>query len=243
MNQPTISVIIPVYNGERYLAAAIESVLTQSLPPTEILIIDDGSTDQSLAVAQRYTPQLRCHSLPHGGPGAARNQGVTLAQGDYLAFLDADDLWLPAKLAGQLAYLQEHPKTDMVFGQVEQFISPELPATQQPALPAQPLMTGLHVGAMLIRRSSFNQVGPFAVTWTIGEFIDWYGRAQMMGLQTAMLPMVVMRRRLHTTNLTRRTQDRRQDYAKILKAHLDEQRATARREPSTEKDRVQETAQ
>lgn len=243
MNQPPISVIIPVYNGERYLAAAIESVLAQSAPPTEILIVDDGSTDASLAVAQRYAPQVHCYALPHGGPGAARNQGAMLAQGHYLAFLDADDLWLPDKLKRQSAYLQEHPETDMVFGQVEQFISPEVPAAQQPALPAQPLMTGMHVGAMLIRRSSFNQVGPFATTWTIGEFIDWYGRAQMMGLQAATLPMVVMRRRLHTTNLTRRTQDRRQDYVKILKAHLDEQRATAQRRPSTEKDREQETAQ
>jgi glycosyltransferase involved in cell wall biosynthesis len=221
----SISVIIPVYNGERYLGEVIESVLAQSRPPTEILIVDDGSTDSSLAVAQRYTPQARCHSLPHGGPGAARNQGVRLAQGDYLAFVDADDLWLPDKLANQLAYLQTHPETDMVFGQVEQFISPELAPDQRPALPAQPIMAGLHVGAMLIRRRSFAAVGPFATDWTIGEFIDWYGRAQTLGLQAAVLPTVVMRRRLHSTNLTRHTHDRRGDYLKILKARLDEKRA------------------
>lgn len=78
---------------------------------------------------------------------------------------------------------------------------------------------------MLIRRQSFAKVGPFATTWAIGEFIDWYGRAQTAGLQAAILPQVVMRRRIHTTNLTRRTHDRRGDYLQILKAHLDEKRA------------------
>jgi len=224
MNQPTISVIMPVYNGERYLAAALDSVRTQSTAPTEIFVIDDGSTDQSLLIARRYAPVVHCESLSHSGPGAARNRGVTLARGDYLAFLDADDLWTHDKLTNQMAYLQAHPEVDMIFGQVEQFVSPELPREQQPALPAQPLMAGLHVGAMLIRRTSFGKVGPFATNWTIGEFIDWYSRAQIAGLQTAIVPQVVMRRRLHTTNLTRRTQEHRRDYLHILKERLNQKR-------------------
>lgn len=224
MSQPTISVIIPVYNSECYLAAAIESVLRQSTPATEILVIDDGSSDGSIAITQRYAPLVHCYQQPHGGPGAARNLGVSVAQSELLAFLDADDLWLPDKLEHQLAHLQRHPEVDMVFGQVEQFVSPELAPDQQPAAPAQPIMAGLHVGAMLIRRHSFARVGAFATTWTIGEFIDWYGRAQTVGLQAAILPMVVMRRRLHQTNLTRRTQDRRSDYLQILKMRLDEKR-------------------
>lgn len=224
MNQPTISVIIPVYNGERYLAAALESVLAQSTPPTEVFVVDDGSNDGSVAIAQRYAPLVRCYQQANAGPGAARNQGVSMAQGDYLAFLDADDLWLPDKLASQMAYLRMHPEVDMIFGQVEQFLSPELTPDQYPALPAQPIMAGLVAGAMLIRRASFAKVGPFATTWTIGEFIDWSSRAQAAGLQTANLPQLVMRRRLHTTNLTRRTQAHRGDYLKIIKMHLDEKR-------------------
>lgn len=112
----------------------------------------------------------------------------------------------------------------MVFGQVEQFISPELPPAQQPALPTLPIMAGVHVGTMLIRRQRFVESGPFATTWTIGEFIDWYGHAEARGLCSAILSDVVMQRRLHATNLTRRTQDRRQEYLHILKAHLDEKR-------------------
>ena len=112
----------------------------------------------------------------------------------------------------------------MVFGQVEQFISPELSPEQQPILPPQTVVAGMHVGAMLIHRASFDKVGPFATTWMIGEFIEWYSRAQTAGVPAAILPQVVMRRRLHTTNLTRRTQERRSDYLQILKNHLDKKR-------------------
>lgn len=219
-----ISVIIPAYNAEQYLGAAIESVLQQRWQPLEIIVVDDGSTDQSVAVAQHYQPLVQCLHQENSGPGAARNLGVSAAHGEFIAFLDADDLWLTDKLASQMAYLHLHPEVAMLFGQVEQFISPDLTPDQQPMLPAQPIMTGLHVGAMLLRRATFAQVGPFATTWTIGEFIEWYGRAQALGLQTTILPQVVMRRRLHTTNLTRRTQNRRSDYLKILKARLDEHR-------------------
>jgi glycosyltransferase involved in cell wall biosynthesis len=219
-----LSVIIPAYNAARYLGAAIESVLAQAWQPLEIIVVDDGSTDDSVQVAQRYQPLVQCVQQANCGPGAARNWGIRIAQGEFLAFLDADDLWLPGKLASQMGHLDAHPELDMVFGQVKQFISPELTPAQQPMLSAQPIMAGLHVGAMLIRRQSLARVGDFATTWTIGEFIEWYGRAQAVGLQAAILPQVVMQRRLHTTNLTRRTQDQRGDYLKILKAQLDQKR-------------------
>jgi glycosyltransferase involved in cell wall biosynthesis len=221
----TVSVIIPVYNAERYLRAAIESVLTQTVLPLEIIVVDDGSTDASGTVARRFVPNVRVVTQPNEGPAAARNCGVSLARGDYLAFLDADDLWLPGKLTQQLAILQSQPTVDMVFGQVEQFVSPELPPTERPVLPKHPVMNGQHVGAMLIRRKSFTVVGPFTTQWAIGEFIDWYGRAQAAGLQAVVLPAIVMRRRLHDDNLTRRTVEQRTDYAKILKAHLNAKRA------------------
>lgn len=220
-----ISVIIPVYNGERYLAEAITSVLRQSLLPTEIIVVDDGSTDGSAAVAAGFGGRVRVNTQPNAGPAAARNLGVQMAHGDLLAFLDADDLWLPDKLTRQLAYLQADPRLDCVFGQVEQFISPDGSAAQRAALPPQPIMNGLHVGTMLIWRRAFMAVGPFATTWTIGEFIDWYGRAQTRGLHAAVLPEIVMRRRWHDANLTRRTQAQRNDYAKVLKRHLDAKRA------------------
>lgn len=227
-NQPTISVIIPVYNAERYLAEAIESVLAQHLLPDEILVVDDGSTDGSAKVAQSF-PMVRYLWQPQAGASVARNHGVSLAQGELLAFLDADDLWLPDKLANQLAYLQSNPAVDMVFGQVEQFYAAELAdAVDRPPLPGGEQMAGYHVGAMLIWRTAFEKVGPFDPQWQVAHFIEWYRRATNQGLQHVVLPAVVMKRRIHTTNLGIREHDRaRREYLTLVKRQLVAQREHA----------------
>ena len=222
MNQPTISVIIPVYNGERYLIEAIESVLMQSAPPDEILVVDDGSTDGSAVVAERFSTG-RYLWQAQAGASSARNHGVRAATGDWLAFLDADDLWTTEKLARQRAVLATQPTLDMVFGQVQQFYSPELAdAVNRLARPGSEPMAGYHVGAMLIRRTAFKKVGPFDPQWQVAHFIEWFGRAQALGLQSQILPDVVMKRRIHTTNLGIRAHQRaRQEYLLLAKAQLD----------------------
>ena len=103
---PRISVIIPAYNAGRYLAEAIQSVLAQTLSVHEIIVADDGSADNTAAVALSFPAPVRYHLNPHEGTAAARNQGVRVAQGEWLAFLDADDLWQPDKLAAQMALFQ-----------------------------------------------------------------------------------------------------------------------------------------
>ena len=123
---PLISVIIPVYNGERYLVEAIESALAQSWRPIEIILIDDGSTDGSAALARRFAPEVKYEFIDHAGAGAARNRGVALAGGDYLAFLDADDLWTKRKLESQMAVFNSPNPPDLLLGFVEHFISPDV---------------------------------------------------------------------------------------------------------------------
>jgi glycosyltransferase involved in cell wall biosynthesis len=100
---PTVSVIIPAYNAAGFVSRAIESALAQTHPPLEILVIDDGSKDATSEVVARFAPPVRLLRQPNGGPAAARNHGAREARGEWLAFLDADDRWLPEKLAGQLA--------------------------------------------------------------------------------------------------------------------------------------------
>ena len=220
-----VSVIIPVFNGERYLAEAIESVLSQTYRPIEIIIVDDGSTDESARVAQQF-PLSYCFQ-PHSGPGAARNRGVDQARGEFLAFLDADDLWVPEKLAWQIATLAARPELDAVFGQVEQFNSPDADAIVKPERFAGMILNGLCAGAMLIRRAAFMRVGLFATHWQVGDFVDWYPRAQEAELEIVTLPEVVMRRRVHTSNLTVRLRDTANfEYTQILKAALDRRRAS-----------------
>src|SRR5436305_3914257 len=140
--RPLISVMVGVYNAERYLAEAIDSVFDQSYRPLELIVVDDGSDDGSGDVAQRYGAALKYARQENAGNGSARNHAVQLASGQLFAFLDADDRFVPGKLDLQLAALEADPKLDMVFGHVREFVSPELTdaesATVRPPAP-QPL--------------------------------------------------------------------------------------------------------
>ncbi len=174
-----VSVVIPVYNGARHLGAAIESVLDQSCPPQEVIVVNDGSCDGSREIGACYAPQVRTIDQPHSGAAAARNRGVDHARGVLLAFLDADDLWEPDKLARQVAVLAENLACEAVLGGMENFISPELDAAARRLLARAAVQTGtIHVGALLIRRLAFDRVGPFDVQWRLGEFIQWWARAE-----------------------------------------------------------------
>src|SRR5437588_11039314 len=121
-----ISVIIAVYNGEPYIGEAIESVLEQTLPADELIVVDDGSTDATPQTVQRFGDAVRYERRSRAGFAAGRNRGVELSAGDYLAFLDADDRFVPGKLALQLEALRADPALDAVIGHVRAFISPDL---------------------------------------------------------------------------------------------------------------------
>jgi glycosyltransferase involved in cell wall biosynthesis len=221
-------VIIPVYNGERYVAEAIESVLAQTHPPFEIIVVDDGSTDGTSAVVRRFGPPVRHSWQEHqeaGGAARGRNLGVELARGELVAFIDADDLWVPEKLDWQVAGLQSPSRPDLVFGLAKQFISPELGEQEQQQIDCTDAAMPAHLAsALLLSRETFRRVGPFEAKWRLGEFLDWYLRANELGLTSLQLPEVILLRRLHRTNMGVRLRDARADYARILKASLDRRR-------------------
>lgn len=222
----SISVIIPVYNGERYLAEAIESVLKQTLPPAEVIVVDDGSTDYSAAIAQSFATVRYLHQ-PNAGSNAARNRGILHSTGNFLAFLDADDLWMPDKLAVQLAAFSQEPSLDFVYGYVEQFYSSDLPAGERAGWvdTSQP-RPGIHQGTLLARRSSFLKIGIFREDRIFNQFVDWYALAQENGMCERILPDVVMRRRVHDSNMSLRGGEQaKRSFAHALKATLDRRRA------------------
>lgn len=236
MTQPPdarISVLIPSYNYGHYLGEAIDSVLTQTYPAYEIIVVDDGSTDGSYAVAAGYGPPVRAIQTDHRGVSETRNRAFDTATGDYVAFLDADDRWAEFKLALQLAAFDADPSLDLVFGSVMQFHSPDLDAeTRQKIIcPAEP-QPGYVVGAMLARAEAFRRVGPFALHWRVGEFIDWYARAQYLELRSHLLADVVMHRRLHATNTMRQQRDALADYAQPLRAALQRRRGVPPTDPA-----------
>ena len=225
---PLVSVIIPAYNGERYLLDAIESVLGQSYHPIEILVVDDGSTDSTAQTAKSYFDRIRYLRQENLGAGAARNHGVRESQGEYLAFLDADDLWAPEKLKSQISVLRQDKPPSMVFGHVKQFVSPELSEDDKAkiAIPAE-VMRGFHIGTMVINRQTFDEIGWFSEDLEVGEFIDWFARAKDKGCQFQLLSDVVMHRRIHTTNQGIYKRHMQTDYARLMKSVLDRRRKIA----------------
>ena len=221
---PAISVVIPVHNGEKYLAESIRSVLDQAHAALEILVVDNASTDGTADVAGQF-PSVRYFRLEEKGLAKALNYGLERCRGAFLGFLDADDVWTPNRLAVQLAAFDRTPALEMVFGHVEQFISPEL----EDAVKARLRIRDNHLpgrwrGSMLIRTESFWRVGLFERTMDFAEFIDWYMRAEEQNLQEVMLPDVLTLRRIHGANLGYTDRDKRIEYARVLKRGLDRRR-------------------
>ena len=224
-NKPLVSVIIPAYNCERYLAQAVKSVLAQTYRPIEIIVVDDGSTDGSADIAKRFELAVRYYFQPHSGIGAARNHGIHLAQGNYFAFLDADDLWVKDKLARQMKAFKDDPELDMVFGYAKQFYSPDMATSLKANLYyTQEVMPAYTASSLLIKRAAFLRVGFFSTNWRVGEFINWYLKAMELHLTGLMLPVVMMKRRLQGNNISIRHRDTETDYLRILKASLDRRR-------------------
>jgi glycosyltransferase involved in cell wall biosynthesis len=220
-----ISVIIPVFNGERYLREAIDSVIAQTWRPIEIIVVDDGSTDGSAAIVHMYSEPVRYIPQQHGGLCSALNHGITSATGDVFAFLDSDDFWASEKLQLQMDAIQKSPETDMVFGHVRQFFSPDLDEDSRKRLliPSE-ILPGYIAGAMLITRKSFFKASYFDSPRERGPFIHWYALAQQNGLTGIMLPDVVLMRRIHSANMGLTGAGSKTDFAHILKEVLDRRR-------------------
>jgi glycosyltransferase involved in cell wall biosynthesis len=219
-----VSVIIPVHNGERHLAPAVESVLAQTVPPLEILILDDGSTDGTAAVIRSFGDRVRGFAHPNAGSGFTRNRGLREARGALLAFLDGDDLWSPDKLEKQVAALRADDGLDLVFAHTRQFISPEVPAEVARTLSCDetPQPSTL-ISALLARRRVFDRVGSLDDTIR-ADFVDWYLRARDAGCRSLILPDVLVYRRIHPGSQTLLHKSVRREYLKVLKDSLDRRR-------------------
>jgi glycosyltransferase involved in cell wall biosynthesis len=224
--RPSVSVIIPIYDSGKYLSEALDSVLAQRHTPIEILVVDDGSTDQGPAIASGYGSPVKVIPIPHRGHPAARNAGVAASSGVFLGFLDADDLWAGNKLSLQLDAFAENPALDAVFGHMQNFISPELSPEEQARIRCNSTaLPGLLQGSMLIRRETFERVGPFPEDRRMGDFLDWYGRATLANIKMHMLPDVLVRRRIHLSNFQRTHKHLRKENLLVLKKLLDQRRA------------------
>lgn len=211
-----VSVVMPVHNGERYIAEALQSIRSQTVACRQIIVVDDGSTDQTAAVVRRF-PEVTLVGKAHGGIAETLNRGLELVASEFVAFLDADDRWTPRKTELQLAALRAEPGISMVFGHARRFaMTPD----GERVLDVLPGVT--KVGA-LFRSAAFLRVGRFEPGQA--DFIDWFARAREAGLNFRIDDDIVYERRIHDANdgIVRRD-GQRKDYHATLKAMLDRRR-------------------
>lgn len=226
--KPLVSVIVPVYNGARFLAATLQSILDQDYRPLELIVVDDGSTDQSGEIAKSFS-EVRYFHQENAGVATARNTGLAAARGEFVAFLDADDLWEPHKLTLQVEYHDTHPETDYSFVRLINFLEPGIEKPwwlrDDQLEVGQPEYSPV---TMLAHRSVFDRVGLFDVSFKVGEDTDWFSRAKDVGLNVGFISDVGVRRRIHDANLSyEKPSIRLHVLAKILKASIDRKRQQA----------------
>ena len=226
-----ISCIVPVFNGELYLAEALDSILAQTYRPLDIIVADDGSTDGTPDVVAGYGQRVRYVWQPNAGANAARNLGLNAARGDFVAFLDADDLWHPEKLMRQMACFQARPELKLCLTHVQNFWVPELEEERRQFRDhrlSKPV-PGHATQTLLARKSLFEEIGQFDAARTHTGDTEWLLRAKELGVVTEMMAEVLVHRRLHRTNLSRRAAAAsRDEYLRLVKSTLDRRRRLAK---------------
>lgn len=231
-SKESISVVIPVYNAEKYLADAVESVLQQTIPPSEIILVDDGSTDSSVKVAEKFIPDIILIKQQNKGISGARNTGIRRAKGDILAFIDNDDLWPPDHIEQLLTLLQERKELHMAFGYVQQFISGDIEGKSGRIPEGQEIMPGYVAGASLTKKMVFDNVGLFDENLVLAEYIDWFARAKEAGYLYDIIDQIVLKRRIHNHNIGIQKRAHIHDYTKVLMASIKRKRENEKRENS-----------
>ena len=191
-----VSVVIPAYNVERFIGEAIASVLAQDYPLTEVIAVDDGSTDATAAAISRFAT-VRQLSQPNRGVSAARNAGTAVAEGEFIAFLDADDLWEPAKVRLQTSYLGEHPEVGVVLCAQRHITAPGESIQHDPTEGPSVVPS-----SWMVRATVLAAVGGFDEGKRVTEDLDWLIRARDKAVKMYTLPQILLTKRARVGSLT-----------------------------------------
>jgi glycosyltransferase involved in cell wall biosynthesis len=223
VSTPHVSVIMPAFDEEAFIAEAIESVLAQTHPAVELIVADDGSTDRTASIAERYGAQVVRQQ--HRGQAAARNAGLAVAHGAYWTVLDADDVMPPRRLERQVSYLEQRPDVGVVVGQAEAFVNPGEPCPShfRPIWREGPFHG--HCGTVLARAEVLATVGPFDEGLALGEDVDWLVRARDAGIGIGRVEELCLRYRVHAGNMSGRPPANLSATVGVLRASVRRRRA------------------
>jgi glycosyltransferase involved in cell wall biosynthesis len=230
--EATVSVVIPVYNGAAYLQEALESVLAQTRPPHEVIVVDDGSSDDSSDIATAFGPRVTCLRKENGGAASARNAGIMAASCEFLAFIDHDDLWPATKLERQLACFEQNCSLDLCYALADFFWDAALAEEQQAYRdhPRTRQVPGYTTPALLARRTAFQRVGLLNEDLHFADATEWTMRALDAGLRVELLPEVLLYHRMHKSNLTRRREQSQHEFLRLIWCRLKRRRGERDRE-------------
>jgi glycosyltransferase involved in cell wall biosynthesis len=225
----SISVVIPAFNASKHIAETIHSVLRQTLPADEVLVIDDGSTDNTGAIAASFGSPVRVVRTPNSKLPAARNRGVQEAKGEWIAFVDADDLWEDNKLERQTQELSLHPEADLCYtGRILLVESPGstvlrdvIKVPPAGAIAEEMLHTNkFPPSCVVIRRSTFLAVGGHDTSFTYVEDWDLWLRLLKAGVKFVDCPEPLLRYRVHPDNMTHNTIPLLEGADRVYRLHI-----------------------
>ncbi len=235
--QKTVSVLIPTYNSGKFIAKAVQSVIEQTCSPYEVIVIDDGSTDETKDVLRQFGNSIKYFYQENRGPSSARNTSIKTAKGDYISFLDADDVWTPNKIEVQLDFLERHRDIGLVFSDVEEFDEEKIIlkrsrmadqvfghdiALQVPLQEAyiKLLMKNfICTSTVMVKREYFKKVGFFDESLRIVEDRDMWLRIAAY-YNIGYLPLVLCKKRSHNSNISGNQEIYTSSQIKVLEKHL-----------------------
>lgn len=202
MENPLVSTIIPVYNGEQFIGEAIDSVLAQTYHPIEIIVVDDGSQDNTAKIVKSYPQVIYIHQK-NSGCGTAKNTGIQHSKGDFLAFLDADDLWNEQKIEIQMDPLLNNPEIEYVICNMKNFYQPgRIPDQKIKEIFPDKEQAAYIPSGLLIRKTVFKKVGDFNPNMFEANDTDWHFRAKDKGIRMVNVNKLLLYRRIHGSNLS-----------------------------------------
>lgn len=216
LKQPLVSVIVPVYNGEKYVAETLESIIAQNYTPKEIIVVNDGSTDGSEEIIHLYKEVKYIGQMNRGVP-VARNRGILKSKGEFIAFSDQDDIWKPNKLTVQVNYLVENPFCDYVISKRKIYMEPGI---KRPLWLKKELTESEDIdyspSSLLARASLFEKIGLFDTELENASDVDWFFRAKNEGIEKGIIDEVLYLKRIHEDNQSNRVYALHREYLQLI---------------------------
>lgn len=217
--QELVSVIIPVRNASKFLHDSLASIFNQSYQDIEIIVVDDGSDDQSIEILKSFQEKVKIISQSKVGAWAARNRAISESSGDIICLHDADDISLPLRVELQVNELKNNPNS-LIFTHLYEFKDKFNPNIKEREIEKIKL-AGVCPGTLLLKKNLFYKIGEFENKWILASFLDWLKKAQSLGIQKQVLSQALLARRIHSENTTLKNKDLlKKEYLEVIKNNL-----------------------